>query len=67
MREAVVLARHLGLPYDDLLARADTLAREAAALLAASGEARPYRDRQTTYPEEWSHQRFVQFLESLPT
>jgi hypothetical protein len=65
MREAVVLARHLGLPYDDLLARAETLAEKDAELRAAKGEPRQYRDRQTTYPQEWSHQRFVRFLESI--
>jgi len=44
---------------------AATLA-EAARHERDTGRKRRYRDRQTTYPQDWSHARFVQLIEDSP-
>jgi hypothetical protein len=64
MRYAVLLARHLGRPYQALLKRAEVLEQKQAERLTARGLTRTFRDRQTGNPHDWSHQRFVQFLAS---
>jgi hypothetical protein len=63
---ALLLGRHLGLRDElpELERRAEKLAqrdhgkRDDRATRAA--------DRQTTYPQDWSHARFMRFLESAP-
>jgi len=58
LRYAYLLARHLGL--DDDLASLEERAKKAAPSRGTSG------DRQTTYPQDWSHERFMRFVESTP-
>ena len=68
LRYAYLLARHLGLDSD--LASLGERARKAS-----EEERRRFRshrddwtsaDRQTTYPQDWSHERFMRFVESTP-
>ena len=68
LRDAYLLARHLGLERD--LALLGERARKAS-----EEERRKFRshrddwtsaDRQITYPQDWSHERFMRFVESTP-
>ena len=65
LRDAYLLARHLGLDTD--LASLEERARKAF-----RKERRVSRrdwssaDHQTTYPQDWSHERFMRFVENTP-
>jgi hypothetical protein len=65
LRYAYLLARHLGLdgdlgPLEERARNAEARARKAAVSRAASA------DRQTRYPQDWSHERFMRFVEATP-
>ena len=58
LRYAYLLARHLGLDGD--LGPLEVRARKATPSRGTSA------DRQTTYPQDWSHERFMRFVENTP-
>ena len=58
LRDAYLLGRHLGLDSD--LATLEERAMKAAGSQGTSA------DRQTTYPQDWSHERFMRFVENTP-
>jgi hypothetical protein len=58
LRSAYLLARHLRLDSD--LAPLEERARTAAGSQGMSA------DRQTTYPQDWSHERFMRFVDNTP-
>lgn len=64
LRYAYLLARHLGLEND--LDPLGERAREASEeeRRRSHGSDRASADRQTTYPQDWSHERFMRFVES---
>jgi hypothetical protein len=66
VRYALLLGRHLGLDSD-----LPELERRAESLYLREFGLRDERDtraadRQKNYPQDWSHQRFMRFLESVP-
>jgi len=63
LRHAYLLARHLGLdgdlaPLEERARKAEEHARERAGSRTS--------DLQTTYPQDWSHERFMRFVENTP-
>ena len=58
LRYAYLLARHLGLDGD--LGPLEVRARKATPSRGTSA------DRQTTYPQDWSHEHFMRFVENTP-
>jgi hypothetical protein len=69
LRYASLLAWHLRLDDEmqTTLARAEQAAGVEDAAAAERGVDRSYRsDRQSTYPQDWSHARFVTFLRGCP-
>jgi hypothetical protein len=69
LHEAVLLTRHLGLHDEvpDLLARAERVRAEEDARSLANGR-KPVRvHRGMSYPQFWTHRRFLRFLEETET
>ncbi len=66
LRDAYLLARHLRLDSD--LASLEERARKAVQKERRRSPRRDWTsaDRQTTYPQDWSHERFMRFVESTP-
>jgi len=66
LRDAYLLARHLGLESE--LAPLAERARKAVEEERRTSPRRDWTsaDGQTTYPQDWSHQRFMRFVESTP-
>jgi hypothetical protein len=66
LRYAYLLARHVGLDSD--LAALGERARKASEEERRRSQVRDgtSADRQTTYPQDWSHERFMRFVESTP-
>jgi hypothetical protein len=66
LRYAYLLARHLGLDGD--LTALGERARKASDDERRRSQVRDWTwaDRQTTYPQDWSHERFMRFVESTP-
>ena len=66
LRDAYLLARHLGLESD--LASLGERARKASEEERRRSQRSDWAsaDRQTTYPQDWSHERFMRFVESTP-
>lgn len=66
LRYAYLLARHLGLEHDltDIEERARKAVEEERR--RSIREDWSSADRQTTYPQDWSHERFMRFVESTP-
>jgi len=66
LRDAYLLARHLGLESD--LASLGERARKASEEERRRSQRSDWAsaDRPTTYPQDWSHQRFMSFVESTP-
>jgi len=69
LRYACLLARHLGADagqLDVLLARAEQARSAEQERTAAMGLPVLDQDRQSRYPQSWSHRRFVRFLDETP-
>ena len=66
LRDAYLLARHLGLESD--LASLGERARKASEEERRRSPRRDWRsaDRQTIYPQDWSHERFMRFVGTTP-
>ena len=66
LRYAYLLARHLELDRD--LASLGERARKAVEAERRRSVRRDWTsaDRQTTFPQDWSHERFMRFVESTP-
>lgn len=66
LRYAYLLARHLGLERD--LALLEERARKATEDERGRSGPRDWTsaDRQATYPQDWSHERFMRFVNSTP-
>jgi hypothetical protein len=62
LRYAILLARHLGL--DDDLAPLEERARNAFEAMGIADQ--ESADRQSDYPQSWSHERFMGFVERAP-
>lgn len=68
LRYAALLAYHLrrDVQLETILVRAHAARAEEDSRSRASGLQVGNRDRQTTYPPDWSHERFVRFLYACP-
>jgi hypothetical protein len=68
LRYAALLAYHLrrDAQMEAILVRADAAKAGEDSFLVASGLQLTNRDRQRTYPQDWSHARFVKFLNACP-
>ena len=66
LRDAYLLARHLELESD--LVSLEERARKASEAERRSSPRSDWTsaDHQTTYPQDWSHERFMRFVESTP-
>jgi hypothetical protein len=66
LRYAYLLARHLG--YESDLPVLAERARQASEeeRRRSTRQDWTYADRQATYPQDWSHERFLRFVESTP-
>lgn len=68
LRDAALLTRHLGRTNElpELLAAAERAKEYMDEALRRNGADPIAHDRSTRYPQDWSHLRFLQFLESAP-